>query len=220
MIGTKTAFYGGMLILITYTSYLLIKYHIRLFQDKNQLIFIGVTSLFLMVTPASPIFSNTEQLDMRIKQEQRQKIEQISTTHQSTLITKLLSSRDIYLRKTKEDFTHADGFRKIFGLGYAGTYSAHPKMIEMDFFDLFFSYGVMGTTFLLIPLVYLLRKMIHFPIHIGKAILLFTLFLCFAISFLAGHVMFAPSVMTYLAILFLAIGLNNNQHVGDTDDQS
>src|SRR5699024_7229978 len=95
-------------------------------------------------------------------------------------------------------------------------YTSDPKIIEMDFFDMFFSYGVIGSLFLLIPLVYLCVKILVFPIHIEKALLLFTLCLCFGIAFLAGHVIFAPSVMTYLAILFLAIGVNNyNQHVGE-----
>ena len=218
MVGTKTAFYGGMLILFIFISYLLIKFNVRLLRNKSQLIFLGIVSLFLCITPFSPVFSNTEQLDMRIKQEHEQMIEQ-TAVHDSTLMTKVLSSRNIYLQTTKEDFIHAEGFRKAFGLGYAGSYTSDPKLIEMDFFDMFFSYGVVGTVFLLIPLVYLCVKTLVFPIHIEKVLLLFTLCLCFGIAFLAGHVIFAPSVMTYVAILFLANGLNNsNQHVGEKYD--
>jgi len=215
MVGTKTAFYGGMLILFTFTGYLLLTFNIRLLRDKSQLVFLGIVSLFLFITPFSPIFSNTEQLDMRIKQENKPNVDH-TAVQQSTFMTKLLSSRDIYLQTTKEDFIHAEGLRKAFGLGYAGNYMSDPKIIEMDFFDMFFSYGVIGTLFLLLPLVYLCVKMLTFPIHIEKALLLFTLCLCFGIAFLAGHVIFAPSVMTYLAILFLAMGFkNDNQHVGE-----
>src|SRR5699024_6034369 len=128
----------------------------------------------------------------------------------STLMTKLLSSRDVYLQVIKDDFKKAKRIRKAFGIGYAGDYSTDPKLIEMDFFDMFFSYGMIGTLFLLIPLLYLFKKIIAYPIYIEKVILLFTLCLCFGIAFLAGHVIFAPSVMTYLSILFLAIGLNKD----------
>ena len=219
MVGTKTAFYGGMLILLTFTGYLLITFNIRLLRDKSQLVFLAIISLFLCTIPFSPIFSNTEQLDMRIKQEDKP-IAENTAVQDSTFMTKLLSSRDIYLQTTKDDFIQAEGLRKTFGLGYAGSYTSDPKIIEMDFFDMFFSYGVVGTLFLLMPLVYICVKILVFPIHIEKALLLFTLCLCFGIAFLAGHVIFAPSVMTYLAILFLAIGLkNDNQHVGEKYEQ-
>ena len=218
MIGTKTAFYGGLLILFIFTAYLLIKFNVQLLRDKSHLIFLGTIILFLCVTPFSPVFSNTEQLDSSIKREHREIVES-TTVQNSTLMTRLLSSRNIYLQVIKEDFTQADGLRQTFGLGYAGDYTTDPKLIEMDFFDMFFSYGIIGTLFLLIPLFYLFRKVIVFPIQIEKVILLFTLCLCFGIAFLAGHVIFAPSVMTYLAILFLAIGLlNYNQDVGEKYD--
>lgn len=217
MIGTKTAFYGGMLIIFLYVVYLLVKFNMQLFKQQGHLLFIGIIIFFICLTPFSPIFSNTEQLDMRIKQEHRQIVEN-TEVHDSSLMTKLLSSRNIYLQVVKDDFMHAQALRKAFGLGYAGDYTTDPKLIEMDFFDLFFSYGIIGTLFLLIPFLYLLRKIIIYPIYLEKVILLFTLSLCFGISFLAGHVILAPSVMTYMAILYLAIGLNNNKNVGGKYD--
>src|SRR5699024_434843 len=111
---------------------------------------------------------------MRMKQVDHQ-MEQHTAVQNSTFMTKLLSSRDIYLQTTKEDFIQAEGLRKAFGLGYAGNYTSDPKIIEMDFFDMFFSYGVIGTLLLLIPLLYLCVKVLIFPIHIEKALLLFTL---------------------------------------------
>lgn len=209
MLGTKTSFYGGMLIIFAYLVYLLIKFNMQLFKDKGNLLFFGIIILFICITPFSPIFSNTEQLEVRIQQEHI-KVPEHTSVEESTLMTKILSSRNIYLQDIKEDFMHTGILRKAFGLGYAGDYTSDPKLIEMDFFDLFFSYGVIGTFFLLIPLLAMFRKLIANPIHIGKSILLFTLCLCFGISFLAGHVIFAPSVMTYLAILCLAIGLDHN----------
>ena len=215
MIGTKTAFYGGMLIICIFTAYLLIKCNVHLFREKSHLIFLGMIILFLYSTPYSPVFTNTEQLDIHIKQEHRKTVESTEVQN-STLMTKLLSSRDVYLQVIKDDFKKAKRIRKAFGIGYAGDYSTDPKLIEMDFFDMFFSYGMIGTLFLLIPLLYLFKKIIAYPIYIEKVILLFTLCLCFGIAFLAGHVIFAPSVMTYLSILFLAIGLNKDHlHVGE-----
>lgn len=215
MIGTKTAFYGGILIISIFLIYLLITYNSQLLTDKNNFAFLGIIILFICLTPFSPILSNTEQLEVSIKQVHQQAVEP-ALGQESVLVTKLLSSRNVYLQAIKEDFTHAETLRKTFGLGYAGNYMDNPKLIEMDFFDLFFSYGMIGSLFLLIPLLYLFRKIIIFPLHIDKVILLFTICLCFGIAFLAGHVIFAPSVMTYLAILCLAIGLNNNnQDVGE-----
>lgn len=206
MIGTKTAFLGGMLILFFYIAYLLLKFNLQVL--KRNFPFLGIVVIFVCFIPLSPIATNTEQLDLSIPPKDMPVPEEIAEDT-PPLTGKILSSRNVYFQDIKKDFMYAKGLRKAFGLGYAGDYTKEPKLIEMDFFDLFFSYGVIGSILLLLPLALLCKKIITFPINIEKIILLLTIGLCFGIAFLAGHVLFAPSVMTYIAILFLAMGLSN-----------
>src|SRR5690625_1390791 len=204
MIGTKTAFIGGVLLLIIYTLYLLGKYRLRMLQNKNSILFIGVVIIFFCLLPVTPIMSNTAPAETTQIQETTEQ-----TTNVAPFIQKILSSRHLYLQETKDDFIEADILRNAFGLGYAGDYEQEPKIIEMDFFDLFFSYGIIGTVLLLLPLVYVTVKVFPLKLTMANTILLFTLSLCFGVAFLAGHVLFAPAVMTYVAITYIVLGLGD-----------
>src|SRR5699024_5169954 len=131
-------------------------------------------------------------------------------------LNRVLSSRDIYFYATYEDFKQSSTVRKLFGIGYAGNYVTEPKLIEMDFFDLFFSYGYIGSLLLIIPLVILVRKLFVLNSSITYILLQLTLLLSVGIAFLAGHVLFAPAVMTYVTILLLQITSLNHNKLGGT----
>ncbi|MEI3607588.1 O-antigen ligase family protein [Pseudogracilibacillus sp. SE30717A] len=204
MIGTKAAFYGGVIII---TMYIISIFYTK--QLKSNLPFWIVIVLWLFVLPFSPVMTNKftyvdppEQTE-EIKQEEK--------------ITQLLSSRDVYLNETKENYLNASFIRKIFGLGYAGDYKTHPKMIEMDFYDLFFSYGVIGTILLLLPLPFLLNQILTYKRSISYILLLLTIGLCAGISFVAGHVLFAPSVMTYIGILIYIAGIEGKSRLNQNE---
>src|SRR5699024_7093736 len=185
-----------------YTLYLLGKYRLRILQNKNSILFIGVAIVSFQIGQMTPILSKTATAETTQIQETTEQ-----TTNVAPFIQKILSSRHLYLQETKDDFIEADILRNAFGLGYAGDYEQEPKIIEMDFFDLFFSYGIIGTVLLLLPLVYVTVKVFPLKLTMANTILLFTLSLCFGVAFLAGHVLFAPAVMTYVAITYTALGL-------------
>lgn len=125
----------------------------------------------------------------------------------SKILNILLSSRDIYFDSIYNDFKNASFIHKLVGLGYAGFYEGEPKLIEMDFFDIFFSFGILGFTLILLPLLVVFWKVIktlftHFFtfFRIENILLLFSLGLGLGVAFLAGHVLFAPAVSIYLTI--------------------
>lgn len=214
MIGTKTAFFGGLLLVCIYWIYLLYEIRLHIWKERNVIIYSFILLIFLCTLPISPIISNTKERGYFSSDDQN--IKKI-TTHtkdgSSGLIHKVLSSRDIYLDKVKSDYAKASPFRKAVGLGFSGDYKKEPKLIEMDFFDLFFSYGFIGATILLLSLLYVLKKIFLFPKNIKIALTLLTLGLCLGISFLAGHVLFAPSVMTYLGMLFVILDVEGTQEM-------
>lgn len=215
MIGTKTAFAGGILIIGCYTIYLFLQFD---FQSlKNHWLYFILVILFACLIPFSPMATNTKQLDIQTMPDNTPTQEEV-LSHSDSLMGKVLSSRNIYLNHTKGDFLQAKGLRKAFGMGYAGNNVEHPKMIEMDFFDLFFSYGVVGLLLLLFPLALLCKMTVIRPFHIEKIMMILTICLCFGIALLAGHVLFAPSVMTYVALLFVVLGYSDFQNNGGVYD--
>lgn len=207
MIGTKTAFYGGSIIFLTYFIYLLFKEKIQ----KHTLTLITATLIYIFVLPYTPISVNESFHFVHVKQ--------TSETEETEMLQHLLSSRDLYLEETKEDYVNANLVRKIFGLGYAGDYESEPKTIEMDFYDLFFSYGIIGTIALLLPLLWISYQLLKIRLSITYFLLIVTCGLCAGVSFVAGHVIFAPSVMTYMAILLVATYRAVEEGVSDNDER-
>lgn len=129
------------------------------------------------------------------------------------IITKIVSSRDIYAIETYEDYERAHVMRKLFGLGYAGDYydDVDVKIIEMDFVDYVFSYGLVGTVYFLLVfvlfLVYVVKAVFstHGPTR-GKVLYaLFAFLLAMSVSLLAGHIWFAPAVGIYLAAMIVML---------------
>jgi len=114
--------------------------------------------------------------------------------------------------ETQQMFLEAPLLQKLFGMGYAGNYLDTPKLIEMDFLDLFYSYGIVGFFVFLLPFIYAIATItINFKLNKSKlyklefGLVLCSLILGLAIAFIAGHVLFAPAVSIYLAVLLAYI---------------
>lgn len=210
-IGTKTAFIGSVVLLITCVVGVLLKSNLFWQQHRYQEIFVIIAFVYFLVIPWSPIKNN-----LTINSLASSPIQQMTFKHKAEqlphILQRLLSSRDQYFLDIYTDYAQAPLFQKTFGLGYAGNYINDPKIIEMDFFDMFFSYGVIGTILLLVPLCLIIGQIIKqwkktWP-TLQVIVLTIAIFLAMGIAFLAGHVIFAPSVITYVMLTFLAIGLN------------
>ncbi len=194
MIGTKTALYGGLILFIPILLYAFFK---RKWQHAITLsILLGLLFVYIPFTAAS-----TNQLDTANHHE-------VETDEQQH---SLLSSRDVYLETTLQDYRQAPFLRQMVGLGYAGDYKKAAKTIEMDFYDLFFSFGWLGTIILLLPLALLSYKITRWKLTFPYMYSMGTLLLTIGISFVAGHVLFAPAVMSYVALLVIWIGSIANE---------
>ncbi|UOQ94430.1 O-antigen ligase family protein [Halobacillus shinanisalinarum] len=199
-------------------------------------------ALFLLVTPFSPSFSNVsgdvgaineqaEQKNNETEQnksngepsekpgeetepEQDQKNKE-QNLMESPILKIILSSRNIYFTELYNDYLDAAPMQKMFGMGYAGNYKENPKLIEMDFFDLFFSYGIMGFLFILVPFLLIVglfvKLLFQVPgrlLHPENMLILLSIGLGTGIAFLAGHVLYAPAVNIYLAISMVLLIIN------------
>lgn len=194
MIGTKTALYGGLILYIPILLYAFFKRKWR--QGITLSILLGLLFVYIPFSAAS-----TNQLDTADHHE-------VNTEEQEH---SLLSSRDLYLETTLQDYRQAPFLRQMVGLGYAGDYEKAAKTIEMDFYDLFFSFGWLGTIILLVPLALLGYKITRWKLTFPYMYSMGTLLLTMGISFVAGHVIFAPAVMSYVALLVIWIGSIANE---------
>lgn len=122
----------------------------------------------------------------------------------------IYSDRDKFLQVYKQYYKEAPTSQKLFGMGYAGNYKDKDavKLIEMDFHDLFFSFGIIGFLLYLLPFVYFgirlfIRIITNFKsiITVRYMLLASVLVLTLGIAFTAGHVLTAPAVSIFFVVI-------------------
>ena len=126
-------------------------------------------------------------------------------------LTILLSNRNTRVLEINDIYINSDGINKLFGIGFYDIEKQENHIIEMDFLDIFYHYGIIGFLVLIFPYLFLSvnfiksikNKLFKLDLKSCYSILLFLLFL--GISFVAGHVISAPAVSTFLTVYFLYI---------------
>lgn len=133
----------------------------------------------------------------------------------------LLSGRDIYLKDTIDEYKNSDIISKIIGRGYVSNYNntiQESKLIEIDYFDIFFCHGILGVLLYIIPLVIVIvllakKFFANFMTNIKKHTLIFLLYsilIACGIALLAGHVFTAPGVSLFLILNILEVSYTLN----------
>ena len=134
-------------------------------------------------------------------------------------VTTIVSGRNELFKKNLERYMKSSATEKIFGNGYL-TYKDHElqinKLVEIDYFDILFSHGIVGTIILFIPLIYMLLTVIiktlkHFILVLKDEELFLYLYIIgigLGIALAAGHVLTAPAVSIYMILILLNLDAN------------
>lgn len=112
----------------------------------------------------------------------------------------IFSDRLTYLSYTNNIYLNSSLFEKLFGIGFINNYATDLvsiKVIEMDFFDVFYRVGILGFIIFIIPLINIIQKIFKEK----NSLIIFTLILSLLISFLVGHTLTAPSVSIILCFV-------------------
>ena len=91
------------------------------------------------------------------------------------------------------EFLLANPIEWIFGVGFNTAY----KLVEIDFFDVLFRYGIVGWILLFLPIVLAFWKLPK------KSVYFFSLVLLILISSTSGHVLIYPAVAIYFGFPIL-----------------
>lgn len=123
------------------------------------------------------------------------------------LWTFLLSNRNVFFYDAYKKFiTEYSVIEKIFGVGQ-GQYELinNGSIVEVDFADILFAYGIIGLLYFLIIMVFLLIQAMRFSKNnkyiFANFVLLMTLVLL-AISSTAGHVFSSGMAAVFIGLLF------------------
>ncbi|WP_406944970.1 O-antigen ligase family protein [Halobacillus sp. SY10] len=243
-VGYFAVLLAAVIVFVTYVIYWIIQKRKKV-QDpllRLRLIFSFVFLIALLaVTPFSPTFTNVSGDMGAIEEQQKEQQEKNQEDSESEfgsedpsaeeepskeeetqlmdspILVIILSARNLYFTEMYNYYVEADPVQKMFGMGYAGNYESPEdrKLIEMDFFDLFFSYGILGIILILLPFLTIiglfLKLLFQTPgtlLHPLNMLILLSIGFGTGIAFLAGHVLYAPAVSIYLAISIVLLIIN------------
>ncbi|OIK16339.1 hypothetical protein BIV60_04825 [Bacillus sp. MUM 116] len=208
-LGTKVGF-GAMVIVLIFA--LLMSLYSLAKERNGWMRPTMLTALFIGSLCYFPFSSLAQNMNMHLnwlESNQLQAMEEVkSNTHDIQVDNLMLSGRENFLSVQKHYFNEAPILQKLFGMGYGGNYQKQPKMIEMDFYDVFYSLGIIGFILYFIPLAWILIRTVrhtlsYFPESFSIRTVLIALgaVLGLGIAFTAGHVLTAPGVSVYLGLL-------------------
>lgn len=205
VVGTKVSLFSAISSWIT----VIILTLIRLIKKKNNginVIVLCVAAIFMLIfIPVTPAGHNTNMRGFGMFRTSENLTNDLEGEVEFVL-EDVLSGRSEFLQETRSQYQNATISQQLFGMGYGGN-QADPKLIEMDFLDWFFGFGVIGFILLFIPIVMLVVQILirilklkweilsPTPIIISLSILL-----VFGSSFIAGHVLSSPAVSIYLVL--------------------
>ena len=223
MLGTKVGYGALLLTLIVAFISLIIALLLKKKQFGNIKLNIGLTLLCIiaqiLITPISPLVHNTQvHIDRNEKQMQEQLQVENSEAEFNNVLDLIFSGRQRFFAQHSEYFEQAPISQKLVGMGYGGNYTDTAKTIEIDYLDIFFSSGMIGTILYFVPIVYLACKSIFYlfkrklQILLPKdALLILSIILGLGIAAFAGHVFTAPSVTIYLSTIMAYFYVQNQQ---------
>ncbi len=118
----------------------------------------------------------------------------------------IFSQRLTFLERKASLYNKASAYQKLFGIGYLKNNKA-TKMIEMDYFDIYYSHGLVGSIIFFVIALYVLYKILekdrkfsyeNFMLHTSALLIIF-------LAFFTGHIITAPSVSLLSIIIILSL---------------
>lgn len=202
-IGTK----GPLILFIILILYYLVKYFKSLYKEKKygflsgvSLLFIMFLSLFILFIPRTNFYKNiVVHLDYL-------KVDSIDDifTNEKIFDHFIFSRRLTFMKKTNKLYLKSSLSEKLLGIGYISNYGTDDismKMVEMDFFDIFYRHGIVGFIIYISSLIYFLYKFIHIRLKLDNEVYIISIVFAFLLAFITGHVLIAPAVSIYVLLI-------------------
>ncbi|GGK01704.1 membrane protein [Lentibacillus kapialis] len=206
-VGTKVSFGSVLIVLVTSISVFMLKAIYNKKNWSNVVILAVLLAVTIVITPITPIGNNLDLAFGTTIANQDRSSEDADTAGGKQTTQTLLSGRKDFLNDIMEQYREAPVSQKLFGMGIGGNYAIKPKLIEMDFLDWYFNFGLIGFFLLIVPLILIgyrilvnvctyHLKTLNVPIILTGV----SVALGFGSAFTAGHVLSSPAVSIYLAV--------------------
>lgn len=132
--------------------------------------------------------------------------------YEGDLFRLLFSSRNVFLEGAAKLFFNDPNFKfTLFGgQGFQYRFEKFGRLgiVEMDFFDLFFSMGLIGTILFIVMMLYFISQAFKRKM---KSIYTFALVVTLIYIFFVGHVLFSAMSATFLGLICAGIVLSGSK---------
>ena len=117
----------------------------------------------------------------------------------------IFSQRLTFLRREGNLYHKASIYQKLFGIGYLEE-GKPTKLVEMDYFDIYFHHGIFGFVLYFSIIFVLLFKIVRQKntLTFSRYMLGVSIWYAIILSFFTGHIMTAPSVSFLLTIMMVS----------------
>lgn len=225
IIGTKAPYYGMLLVNAFMLVYFLVNY-VKKKTKLKQLIFVAIILAFSILAGGyTPANINLEQRVECLEDYQNGTNGEHKTDLKCEVAEDqqivMLSGREVLFGYSLDIYKNSSVVDKFFGIGFSNREVLNSKwatkMVEMDLFDVFFRFGIIGFIIYMIPVfTIILIVATNFiknikKLSLEKNIYSYSTAIGIAFGFFIGHVFGAPSACFYLAFIAIyAIDLFNN----------
>ncbi|MDD2627568.1 MAG: O-antigen ligase family protein [Clostridia bacterium] len=206
-IGTKTSFVAIIITLISIIIFEMIMFFVKKTKLSKRMLFVTflTTVVILASSPYSPSLKFISQ-----------RFETAKTTAEVNDIDPverfIFNGREQYVSSQKESMKEATLKEKIFGLNdyrKAINEGGKPEVTERDVYDILFIYGAFGLIVYFLPMaiiviIFLKSLFTNFSKECNekKYVMGISILLSLGISYIAGHVLLAPTVAIFLSMIF------------------
>ena len=212
-IGTKTPLLSlGITIFFTYLWF--IHQEIKLKRVKRVAISIILLLIFIagmiLILPKTNFYKNIEtHLEFL-------EVDNITEVFQDKKLIDhfIFSERLTFLENRYKDYRDENNYLQLFGIGYLKD-GKDTKAIEMDYFDIYYSQGLIGFIIYFgiygyfFYLIMKRRKKLDFT----QYMLYISVVLSVLLSFVTGHIITAPAVSILLIVLLLLLEKNKYERI-------
>lgn len=207
--GTKVTAFGLILIIFANLLLTILNYIIKRnkLKFKKNLIAIAIIAIFtIFLLPSSPTIKN-------IKMHYDMVSSNTTNNSNEEVIDELVfSGRTVFKKEALKRYNNSNISQKLFGTGYVDKNNQEYKLVERDFYDIFFNHGIVGTILQLVVYVSIIMYMIKlvlkkkftnlFRMNLQNYVISAGLMLC--ISFYSGHILLNPTVGIYFSTILIS----------------
>lgn len=201
-LGTKTPVLGLGIILFVNLLY----YIYKLFKSKKKKsIIIIFSSLILLCGVSAYVIPKTsfyENLKIHYNFLKKNDVKIFSKEFLDHFV---FSQRLSMEERTRHNYNKSHIQEKIFGIGYIENYSTDSvnlKIVEMDYFDIFYREGIIGFILFFIPVIYMIVMFFkNNSINFVSVNMFISILLIMLLALFQGHIFITPAISIFVALI-------------------